>query len=154
MISKSLPTDIISYVNNRCGWLESTIFQNFNANVSIVHHKIVIALNNTFVNKTTTRFVPLSVCPCLSNDSYSCYMANVYAVFPGQTMHINLIVSPRWSGFPSTIIAANTKDDDCSILDSYQLSQTISNNGCNGYSYTIWPNSEFITECKLFIGLS
>ena len=81
-------------------------------------------------------------------------MTNVYAIYPGQVLHINLIISPRWSELSSTIIAANTKDDDCSILDSYQLSQTHTNNGCNRYSYTIWPNSEFITECKLFIGLS
>ena len=79
---------------------------------------------------------------------------HIYAVFSGQILHINLIVSSRWSELSSTIIAANTKDDDCSILDSYQLSQTYHNNGCNRYSYTIWPNSEFITECKLFIGLS
>ena len=154
MISKTLPTDIISYVSNKCRWLEDTSFQNINANVSIAYHKIVTALNNTFASKTAKRLVPLSVCPCLNNDTYNCYMANVYAVFPGQTLHINLIVSPRWSGFSSTVLAANTKDDDCSILDSYQLSQTISNNGCNRYNYTIWPNSEFITECKLFIGLS
>ena len=74
-------------------------------------------------------------------------MANVYTVYPGQLLHINLIISPRWSELSSTIIAANTKDDDCSILDNYQLSQTHTNNGCNRYSYTIWPNSEFITEC-------
>ena len=65
-----------------------------------------------------------------------------------------LIISLRWSELSSTIIAANTKDDDCSILDSYQLSQTHTNNGCNRYNYTIWPNNEFITECKLFVGLS
>ena len=28
------------------------------------------------------------------------------------------------------------------------------NNGCNRYSYTLWPNNKSITECKLFIGLS
>ena len=81
-------------------------------------------------------------------------MANVYTVYPGQILHINLIISPRWSKHSSTIIAANTKDDDCSILDGYQLSQTHTNSGCNRYSYTIWPNSELIPECKLFIGLS
>ena len=51
-------------------------------------------------------------------------------------------------------MAAYTKDDDCSILDSYQLSQTHAGNGCNRYSYTIWPKDDLITECKLFIGLS
>ena len=153
MISKILPTDVTSYMN-KCRWLEDSIFQKVNANASIVYHKIITLLNNTFASETTKRLVPLSVCPCLSNNSYDCYMANVYTVFPGQLLYINLIVSPRWSEFPSTIIAANTKDDDCSILDSYQLSQTLPNNGCNRYSYTIWPNNKFVKECKLFIGLS
>ena len=156
MISKILSTEIISHVhvNNKCNWLGDTIFQKINANVITAYHKIIIRSNNTFVNKYTERLIPLSVCPCLSNNSYNCYMANVYAVYPGQILHINLIISPRWSELSSTIIAANTKDDDCSILDGYQLSQTHTNNGCNRYSYTIWPNSELITECKLFIGLS
>ena len=153
MISRILPTDIISYMNNKCKWLEGTFYQNINANESIVFHEIV-RWNNTFVNETVNRIVPLSVCPCLSNDNYSCYMADVYEVFPGQVLNINLIVSSRWYELSSTIIAANTKDDDCSILDSYQLSQTHPNNGCNRYSYTIWPKNDLITECKLFIGLS
>ena len=83
MISKVLSTDINLYVNNKCRWLEGTTFQIVNANVSIAYHKIVLALNNTIANKTTKTLVPLSVSPCLSNSSYNCYMANVYAVFPG-----------------------------------------------------------------------
>ena len=153
MISKILPSDIISYAHNKCEWFEYSIFQLINVNVLIAYQKIIKS-NNTFLNKTTERIVPLSICPCLSNVSYSCYIANVYVIFPGQVLHITLIVLPRWSELSSTIIAANTKDDDCSILDSYQLSQTHTNNGCNRYSYTIWPNNEYITECKLFIGLS
>ena len=154
MISKVLPTEIISYVNDKCTWFEGTIFQQINATVNVVYDKMIIRINNTFVNKTTKRLVPLSVCPCLNNNSYNCYKADVYAVYPGQLLHVNLLVSPTWYKLSSTIIAANTKDDDCSILDSYQLSQICNNNGCNRYSYTIWPNSEFIAECKLFIGLS
>ena len=153
MISRILPTDLISYMNNKCKWLEGTFYQKINANVSIAYHNIV-RWNNTFVNETVKRLIPLSVCPCLSNDNYNCYMADVFEAFPGQVLNINLIVSSRWSELSSTIIAANTKDDDCSILDSYQLSQTHANNGCNRYSYTIWPNNDLITECKLFIGLS
>ena len=63
MISKILPTDIISYMNSKCKWLEGTFYQKINANVSIAYHKI-IRWNNTFVNKTVKRLVPLSVCPC------------------------------------------------------------------------------------------
>ena len=156
MISKILPTEIISYeyVNKKCTWFENTIFQKMNANVSTVYHKIVKS-NNTFVNKTNNRrLIPLSICQCLNNSNYNCYEAYVYSVFPGQVLHMNLMVSQRWSNLFSTIVAANTIDDDCSIVDGYQLSQTHFNNGCNRYSYTIWPNNKFITECKLFIGLS
>ena len=68
---------------------------------------------------------------------------------------MQLIVPPRWSNAHSTtLVAANTMDDDCSIVDGSQLSQTHFNNGCNRYSYTIWPNSESVTECKLFVGLN
>ena len=137
MISKTLSTQIISYANN-CKWLDGNIFQKANIDARIAYHKI-IRWNNTFANKSTKRLVPLSICPCLNDDYYNCYMANVYEAFPGQVLNINLIVSSRWSELSSTIIAANTKDDDCSILDSYQLSQTYPNNGCNRYSYTIWP---------------
>ena len=70
---------------------------------------VIIRVNNTFVNKTTKRLVPLSVCPCLNNNSYNCYMADVYAVYPGQLLHVNLLVSPMWSKLSWTIIAANTK---------------------------------------------
>ena len=154
MVSKILPSEIVSYINNDCDWLGHTLFQKVNADVHIAYHNIIMRMNNTFVNITTKRLIPLSVCPCLSNNSYNCYMTNVYAVYPGQVLHINLIISPRWSELSSTIIAANTKDDDCSILESYQLLQTYPTNGCNRYSCTIWPNKEFITECKLFIGLS
>ena len=154
MTSKILPTEIISYVNKECTWLEDTCFQKMNINVSAVYHKIVY-YSNTFVNKTTkNRLIPLNVCPCLNNSRYNCYEAPVYSVFPGQLLYIKLIVSPRWSDIFSTIVAANTIDDDCSIVDGYQLSQTHLNNGCNRYSYTIWPNNESITECKLLIGLS
>ena len=119
-----------------------------------MYHKIVKS-NNTFANKTSKeRLIPLSVYPCLSNGSYNYYKAHVYSIFPGQVLHMNLMVSPRWSDVFSTIVAANAIDDDCSIVDGYQLSQTHFNNGCNRYSYTIWPNKESITECKLFIGLS
>ena len=154
MISKVLPTDIISYVNKKCTWLKHTNFQKMNVNASAVYHKIVY-YSNTFINKTTkNRLIPLSVRPYLNNSSYNCFEAPVYSVFPGQVLHMHLMVSPRWSDAFSTIVAANTIDDDCSIVDGYQLSQTHFNNGCNRYSYTIWPNNESTTECKLFIGLS
>ena len=153
MISKIVSTEITSYFNRNCTFLYDTTFQKTNANVS--QKNLIVKSNNTFVNKIITkRLIPLSVCPCFNNGSYNCYEAQVHSVFPGQILHMNLIISPRWSKFSSTIVVANTVDDDCSIVNDYQLSQTHFNNGCNRYSYTIQPNNKFITECKLFIGLS
>ena len=118
MISKTLSTEIISYFNRNCTWFYDTIFQKTN--------ETVFKSNNTFVNKTNKkRLIPLSVCPCFNNGSYNCHEAPVYSVFPGQELHIKLIVSPRWSKLSSTIVVANTIDDDCSMVDGYQLSQTL-----------------------------
>ena len=155
MISKALPTEIL-YTSRKCTWLKDSIFQKMNLNVNTAFNQVV-KYNNTFVKKNNTkRVIPLSVCPCLNNSNYNCFMAHVYLIFPGQVLHINLKVSPRWYGVYnySTLVAANTIDDDCSIVDGSQLSQTHFNNGCNKYSYNIWPNSESVTDCKLFIGLN
>ena len=153
MISKSLQSEIISFINKTCVWLESAFFKKTNA--SAVYHKIM-KFNKIFINQTAKRIVPLSVCPCFQNSSYNCYAASLGSLFPGQTLRVKLIVSQRWSQLSSmTIIVANTKDDDCMIADSNQLSQShLTSHGCNNYSYTIWSNSRFITECKLFIGLN
>ena len=155
MMSKPLPGEISSFLHKRCQWLDGTVFRGTVTNTSAVYRKI-IKFSNTFVSKGTKRFVPLSVCPCgLQNGSYDCYEANLGSVFPGQTLHIKLIVSQKWSQVSSTIVVANTKDDDCGIVDSYQLSQIRPiNSGCNNYDYTIWPNHGFITDCRLFIGLN
>ena len=155
MISKILPTEIISYDSKNCTWLKGSIFEKLNANVSTVYNKIV-KYNSTFVNKSNIeRTIPLSICPCLNNSNYNCFVAHVYSIFPGEALHINFIVLPWWSNvYSTTLVAANTIDDDCSIVYGSQLSQTYFDNNCNRYSYTIWPNSESVTECKLFVGLS
>ena len=153
MVLKPLPGQFLPLINTNCIWYPGSILKKFNA--SVVYHKIIQYNNNAFINRTTDRPLPLSVCPCSHNNSYNCYKANLGSAFPGQTLHIQLIISHQWSTSSSTIIVANTKDDDCSIVDSYQLLQSHPiSHGCNNYSYTIWPNSRHTTECKLFIGLS
>ena len=154
MTLKSLPDQLFPPNNIDCVWYEGTVFMQ--TKVSAVYHKI-IKFKNTVINKTFQRIIPLSVCPCLQNGSHNCYDVNLGFIFPGQTLHISLIIPFHWIGSSSTIIVANTKDDDCTIVDSDQLSQShpISHkHGCNNYSYTVWPNSRHTTECKLFIGLS
>ena len=91
MVSKILPTEIISYVNKSCTWLKGSIFKEMNENVNTVYNKIV-KYNNTFVNNSNIESViPLSVCPCFHKRSYNCSLAHAYSIFPGQIYITNAI---------------------------------------------------------------
>ena len=137
---------------SKCTWLAGSAFRSIDG--AFVYNNM-FQINHTIVNKNSTRRIPLSVCPC-SNSSSSCYFPNLTSVYPGQTLHVSLIVRKEnlnQYNPATTLVVANTQEDDCSIIESFQLSQTHLNHGCNNYSYTIWPSHKDITECKLFVGL-
>ena len=114
MISKILPTEIISVVYKNCRWLKGSLFQEVKTDANSIYNSIVKYNNNTFVSKNTTeQVIPSSVCPCLNNNSYNCSIANVYSILPGEVLHVYLKVSPKWSDYHSTtLVAANTIDDE------------------------------------------
>ena len=150
-VSKGLIGSDLTFSN--CTWLSGSAFLFIDA---IVVYRAVFKMDHIVVDGNDTRRIPLSVCPC-SNYSSSCYSPNLNPIYPGQTLRVSLIVrrkSLRQQNHPiTTLVVANEPTDDCSITESYQLSQTHSNHGCNNYSYTIWPSYKDITECKLFVGL-
>lgn len=152
MMSKYLPGEDMSFGN--CTWLAGTAFRRKPA--KLVYQQ-VLKFTNIPINKTTKRSIPLSVCPCINSTDYDCYSPNLGLMFPGQTINIKLLVGKKWlipdNPF-TTLMVANTPDDDCSVVDSHQLSQTHFNHGCNNYRYTIWPSNEHRTECKLYLGLN
>ena len=152
-VSKGLliGSDLTRAIGN-CTWLANSVFQFIDA---ALVYKMVFRINHIIVNKNSTRRIPLSVCPC-SDSSSSCYSPNLNSIYPGQTLHVSLIVrkeSIKQQNTATTLVVANTQEDDCSITESYQLSQTHLSHGCNNYSYTLWPSHKHITECKLFVGL-
>ena len=135
-----------------CTWLAGSAFRSIDA---AVVYRTLFQINHIVVTNSTTRRIPLSVCPC-SNSTNSCYTPNLNSIYPGQTLHVSLIVHKenlKQQNSITTLVVANTQEDDCSITESYQLSQTYLNHDCNNYSYTIWPSHKDITECKLFVGL-
>ena len=152
MMSKNLLGKDMSFGN--CTWVAGTAFQMAQANVVFEN---VLTANHTIGNSTSERIIPLSICLCSSTNNYTnCYSPILGSIFPGQTLNIQLIASKQYlsKGDPlTTLIVANTPDDECSILNSHQLLQTHFNHGCNNYSYTVWPSNNHITECKLFLGL-
>ena len=152
MTSKNLPAEDLSFGN--CTWLAGTAFRSKAA--KLVYQE-VLKFTSIPVNRTTKRLIPLSVCPCINSTVYDCHSPNLGLMFPGQTINIKLLVEKKWliSDNPfTTLMVANTLDDDCSVVDSHQLSQTHYNHGCNDYRYTIWPTNENRNECKVFLGLN
>ena len=153
MTSKNLPGEDKSLSN--CTWLAGTAFQSTTAEVV---YKKVLNIKNLVINQTDHRPIPLSVCPCsIVSNVTNCYSPNMGEIFPGQTLNIELMISKQWLQqtklATTTLIVKNSQDDDCHIVNTYQLSQTHFKHGCNKYSYTLWPANKTIQNCRLFLGL-
>ena len=113
-------SDLTIAIGN-CTWLANSAFQSIDA---ALVYKMVFRINHIIVNKNSTRRIPLRVCPC-SDFSIDCHSPNLNSIYPGQTLHASLIVRKEKQQNPSTtLVVANTQEDDCSITESYQLSQT------------------------------
>ena len=157
MNSKYLPN-----YNYKCRWLSTcNPLLKVGLQSELVFNKIFHAVNNTVISEKTKRPIPLSVCQCKTGVEYddydiNCSSPHLDSIFPGQTLKVELMVDKQWLHHnlsAVTVIVHNTEDDDCSVLDTFQLSQTHLNQECNNYSYTLWPKNESISVCKLFIGL-
>ena len=159
MMSKYLPN-----YNGNCRWLAGNVFQKAGLHAEFVYRKLLRSKNNTVISKDKERPIPLSICQCLNPgplsdtqyDDINCYSSHLGSIFPGQTLEVEFRVDKQW--LPQklsavTIVVHNTEDDDCSVVDTFQLSQTHLNHKCNNYSYTLWPKNESIIVCELFIGL-
>ena len=161
MISTYLPN-----YDYKCRWLAGNAFQRARLLPKFVFGKLIQIENNTVISKDETRPIPMSICKCtrpsLCTDSttidHDCYSSHLGSIFPGQTIQVQLIVKKRWlrrNLSTVNIIVHITKGNyhDCSIVDTFQLSQTHFNHECNNYSYTLWPRNESVSLCRLFIGL-
>jgi len=136
-----------------CQWIIGSAFHP--AKSEAVYNK-TLAIRNTVIHKNIQRPIPLSVCPC-SNDVMNCSLSDLGEVSPGQTLHVNFMVSDQWlnkNNPATTLVVRNSAKDDCIIVDTSQLSQTHFNHSCNQYSYTIWPKDSAVKDCKLYIGLN
>ena len=149
-----------------CNWFAGSTFQKAGLQ-AVMMAKLLNILqtdNNTEVsNEVYKRPIPLSICTCkylnsspdIGDTSIDCYSPHLGRIFPGQTLKVELQIQKQWLYyiFPTPIVAENTLNDDCSIVDISQLSQAHLNHSCTSYSYTLWPKNETVKVCKLFIGL-
>ena len=156
MTSKNLPGDHGDESFGDCTWLAGSAFQTKEAKDVF---EIVLQMDNAVINQTTSvRPVPLSVCKCSKlNNTSNCFTPNLDEIFPGQILRVELIVPEFWlqqeRHNSTTLIVTNSQSDECTIVDTSQLSQTHFNHGCNQYSYTLWPSNLTSNICKLFLGL-
>ena len=149
-----------------CKWFAGDTFQIAGLQAALIAklYNILLNDNNTEIStEVYKRPIPLSICKCkhlsfslgIGDINIDCYSPHLGRIFPGQTLKVELIVQKQWQhhDFSMPVVAGNTINDDCSIVDASQLSQTHLNHSCNSYSYTLWPKNETIKVCKLFIGL-
>ena len=149
-----------------CKWLSGSTFQIAKLKAVLIDKLLNILqnYNNTEIsNEVYKRPIPLSICKCkylssgpsIEDTNIDCYSPHLGRIFPGQTLIVELIVEKQWlyHNLSMPVVAENTLNDDCSIVDASQLSQIQLNHSCNSYSYTLWPKNETIKVCKLFIGL-
>ena len=165
MISKYLPKYLYDF---KCRWLAGSVFPNDDHafKPKSVYAKFVQIENNTVISEDEKRPIPLSICKCAhpnpwsgarhNNCDHDCYSSHLGSIFPGQTLKVALLVKKQWPQYYNisaiNVVVHNTEHDDCNVVDTFQLSQTHLNHGCNNYSYTLWPKYETIKVCKLFIG--
>ena len=135
-----------------CKWIVGSAFHTTSSEV--VYNK-TLTIRNTVIDKGILRPIPLSVCQC-SNNMTNCSWSDLGELSPGQTLKVKLIVSKHWlneNESVTTLVATNSAEDNCSIVDASQLSQTHFNYSCNQYSYTIQPRDNAVRECELYVGL-
>ena len=145
----------------KCRWVASNVFQIAELQSKYIHEQLLQIENNTEISyKEEKRPIPLSVCKCASlnngtDGDHNCYLPHLGSIFPGQTLKVKLIIQKQWwyHDLSMPVVAENTINDDCTIVDVSQLSQTHLNNTCNSYRYTLWPRNKTVRVCKLFIGL-
>ena len=147
MISKNLPN-----YDFKCRWLAGYAFQKSGLTPDFVFGKLVQIENNTVISNDKKRPIPLSICKCTNpslstgakyNDiDHDCYSTHLGTIFPGQTLIVELIINKQWllhNVSSINIVVHNRENDNCSVVDTFQLSQTHLNQECNNYNYTLWP---------------
>ena len=157
MNSKRIPN-----YNHNCRWLAGNAFLKAGLHAEFAYGKLLQVINNTVISKDVKRPIPLSICKCTKpspgpsiNYNIDCYSPHLGSIFPGQTLKVKFILQKQWlyHSFSMPIVVENTIDDNCSVVEISQMSQSHLNHDCNSYSYTLWPKDETVKMCELFIGL-
>ena len=151
-IVKNLPT-------THCGWLPGSAFKT--AMPLEVNSKYIKYTNQTGIYNSPTKLIvkKKKLCFCDTTTSHDCYKDVLNALYPGQTMTLNIhpenLTIPEGFESYNSIIITVVNDTDwlpptaCVVTNSSELSKTIKNGICTSLKYTI----AFPTEgwCELYL---
>ena len=101
------------------------------------------------IDRSDIRIIPSSICNCTSSTNYDCYVHEIGAVSPGQTLTVYFVVPHLLQHRNSMTLAvetANLPSNGCIITSATEMLQTHTTTGCNQYNYTVWSDK---TECEL-----
>ena len=142
-----------------CGWLPGSAFKT--AMPLEVNSKYIKYTNQTGIYNSPTKLIvrKKKLCFCYNATSHDCYEDLLDAVYPGQTMTLNIhpenLNTPEGFESYNSIIITVVNDSDwlpptaCVVTNSSELSKTIKNGICTSLKYTI----AFPTEgwCELYL---
>ena len=134
-----------------CKWLE-------NCDCAFTKHKpsevltTVTIITKRQIDKDNMGAIPSSICNCLNSTNYTCRSHKAGEIFPGQTLHLNLIIpklklSMRYSAM-ITAEVVKLPSNGCTIVSASEITQVHTNTGCNEYNYTVWSDK---SECELYL---
>ena len=151
---KSLPI-------THCGWLPSSAFKT--AIPFEVNSKYIKYVNQSGIYNSTSQLImkKKEICICDTATSHDCYKDVLNAMYPGQTMTLNIHPenANNYYYFYRQLIVTVLKDNDaywlpptvCIVTNLSELSKTIKNNFCTSLKYTIAFQRE--GWCELYLKL-
>ena len=132
-----------TYCTSHCSW-DSNINAIFKeTSPLVVNRKVIKNLQNNSTLITDRK----NICYCCKDDQYDCYVDKINPVYPGQTIHLNLLNTLRSNG-PITVHTG--LPTSCRVGKNYELVQLIYNN-CTMLQYTIHQSKKW---CELFLSYS
>ena len=129
-----------TYCTSHCSWDINAVFKE--TPPLDVNRKVIKNLQNNSTLITDRK----NICYC-KDDQYDCYADKINSVYPGQTIHLNLLNTLRSNG---SITVHTGLPTSCRVGKNSQLVQLIYNN-CTKLQYTIIYHSKKWPWCELFL---
>ena len=133
------------YCATHCNWVGNASFEKISP--LVVNRQIIKFADWKDDNETISD--KKEVCYCIDGNSYNCYSDEINSVYPGQTVHLQLISTI--TDVKYLIVTVNTSTTtSCRVAKTSEIEQRVYNN-CTSVYFTIHYYKEW---CELFLSYS